>query len=125
MVSVNFNNNVKVYQSGGINKIETTHLPAQVATVSSPISPAPTPSFKAEPYRTTMTIRTQLVTDDEKKKFKEISEVLDGKYHAVNVECPNHDCEKVGWVTIGSSKQIVCVPNEIYIMQSDVIDTVD
>lgn len=52
-------------------------------------------------------------------------EVLDGKYHAVNVECPNHDCEKVGWVTTGSSKQIVCVPNEIYVMQSDVIDTVE
>ena len=51
-------------------------------------------------------------------------EVLDGKYHAVNVECPNHDCEKVGWVTIGSSKQIVCVPNEIYIMQSDVIEVI-
>ncbi len=80
MVSVNFNNNVKVYQSGGVNKVETTHLPAQVATVSNPMPPASSPSFKAEPYRTTLTIRTQLVTDDEKKKFKEISEVLDGKY---------------------------------------------
>lgn len=52
-------------------------------------------------------------------------EVTDGKYRATNVECPNHDCEKVGWVTIGSSKQIVCVPNEIYVIQSDVIDTVE
>ena len=52
-------------------------------------------------------------------------EVKDGAYRATNVECPNHDCEKVGWVTTGSSKQIVCVPNEIYIMQSDVIDAVD
>ena len=52
-------------------------------------------------------------------------EVLDGKYRATNVECPNHDCEKVGWVTIGSSKQIVCVPNEIYIMQGNVIDAVE
>lgn len=52
-------------------------------------------------------------------------EVLDGKYRATNVECPNHDCEKVGWVTIGSSKQIVCVPNEIYVMQVNVIDTVE
>ncbi len=52
-------------------------------------------------------------------------EVKDGKYHAVNVECPNHDCEKVGWVALGSSKQIVCVPNEIYIIQSDAIDTVE
>lgn len=49
-------------------------------------------------------------------------EVKDGKYHATNVECPNHDCEKVGWVSQGSSKQIVCVPNEIYVIQSGTED---
>ena len=51
-------------------------------------------------------------------------EVKDGKYHAVNVDCPNHDCEKVGWVSIGSSKQIVCVPNEIYVIQTDAVDQI-
>ena len=45
-------------------------------------------------------------------------EVLDGKYHAINVECPNHDCEKVGWVELGQTKEIVCVPNEIYVIQT-------
>lgn len=44
-------------------------------------------------------------------------EVKDHQYHAVSVECPNHDCEKMGWVKEGSSKSIVCVPNEIYVIQ--------
>lgn len=44
-------------------------------------------------------------------------EVKDHKYHAVNVECPNHDCEKVGWVEEGSSVSIICVPNNIYVQQ--------
>lgn len=81
MVSVNFNNNVKVYQTGGINKIQATNFPEPVTPVSNPItSPPSSPSFKAEPYRTTLTIRTQLITDDEKKKYKELTEALDGKY---------------------------------------------
>lgn len=49
-------------------------------------------------------------------------EVKDGKYRAINVECPNHDCEKVGWVKKGSTKQIVCVPNDIYVLQSESVD---
>ncbi|MFR7590434.1 MAG: NusG domain II-containing protein [Longibaculum sp.] len=44
-------------------------------------------------------------------------EVKDRQYHAVNVECPNHDCEKQGWIKEGSSKTIVCLPNEIYVKQ--------
>ncbi|MEG0276927.1 MAG: NusG domain II-containing protein [Coprobacillus sp.] len=51
-------------------------------------------------------------------------EVKDKKYHAVNVECPNHDCEKVGWVKEGSSLSIVCVPNEIYVIQEGAGDVV-
>jgi len=46
-------------------------------------------------------------------------EVKDHKYHATNVECPNHDCEKVGWVDQGSSVSIICVPNEIYVQQEN------
>lgn len=45
-------------------------------------------------------------------------EVKDQKYHAVNVDCPNHDCEKIGWVKEGESKNIICVPNQIYVTQS-------
>jgi len=44
-------------------------------------------------------------------------EVKDGKYHATHVDCPNHDCEKVGWVEKGSTTPITCVPNEIYVVQ--------
>ncbi len=51
-------------------------------------------------------------------------EVKDGKYRATHVECPNHDCEKVGWVEAGSTRQIVCVPNEIYVIQSGVEDNI-
>lgn len=52
-------------------------------------------------------------------------EVKDRKYHAVNVECPNHDCEKIGWVKEGSSKPITCVPNEIFVIQSGTEDQID
>ena len=47
-------------------------------------------------------------------------EVQDHQYRAVNVDCPNHDCEKVGWVKEGSSKSIICVPNQIYVVQANV-----
>lgn len=47
-------------------------------------------------------------------------EVKDHKYHAVHVDCPNHDCEKVGWVEKGSSVSIICVPNNIYVQQENV-----
>lgn len=46
-------------------------------------------------------------------------EVKNNRYHAINVECPNHDCEHVGWVRLGDPKEIVCVPNEIYVIQSE------
>ena len=44
-------------------------------------------------------------------------EVKDEQYRAIHVECPHHDCEKVGWVSLGSSKQIICLPNQIYVVQ--------
>lgn len=52
-------------------------------------------------------------------------EVKDRKYHAINVECPNHDCEKMGWMKEGSSKPITCVPNEIYVIQAGTEDQID
>ncbi len=45
-------------------------------------------------------------------------EVKNGEYHATDVQCPNHDCENVGWVKLGQTKEIVCVPNEIYVIQT-------
>lgn len=44
-------------------------------------------------------------------------EVNDGKYRVVDVECPNHDCERVGWVSKGSASAILCVPNDVFITQ--------
>ncbi len=44
-------------------------------------------------------------------------EVKDGQYRVFNVDCPNHDCEKIGWVILGSSVPIVCLPNHIMIVQ--------
>ena len=77
MVSVNFQNNVKVYQTGGTQKVQTAPLPAQNndrKTVSTPVA------FRAEGYQSTLTVRTELSTKSEQKKYKEISEVLSGKY---------------------------------------------
>ena len=49
-------------------------------------------------------------------------EVKNQEYHATNVDCPNHDCENVGWVKKGSTVSIICVPNDIYVQQVN-IDT--
>ena len=46
-------------------------------------------------------------------------EVKNHQYRAINVECPNHDCEKVGWVKEGSSRSVICAPNDIYVIQPD------
>ena len=76
MVSVNFQNNVKVYQTGGTQKVQTAPFPSssvESKTVSQP-------SFRGEAYISAVSIRTELVTPEEKKKFKEISAELDGKY---------------------------------------------
>ena len=51
-------------------------------------------------------------------------EIEDHEYRATQVQCPNHDCEKVGWVKQGSPKSIVCVPNNIYVIQSGVSEAV-
>ncbi len=44
-------------------------------------------------------------------------EVKDNAYRVINVDCPNHQCEQVGWVKKGSLNTILCVPNDIYIIQ--------
>ena len=76
MVSVSFQKNEKVYQTGGPNKIQTASLPTQN---ENRITTTP-PSFKAGAYTSAITVRTTLTTSDEKKKYKELTEALDGKY---------------------------------------------
>ena len=71
MVSVNFQNNVKVYQSGGTNRVQTAPLPVHTNPISD--TQKSTPSFKADGYRSAITVRTQLTTSDEKKKYKELT----------------------------------------------------
>lgn len=42
-------------------------------------------------------------------------EVMDGNFRVVDVECPNHQCEQMGWHDINSLTPIVCMPNEVII----------
>ena len=77
MVSVNFQNNVKVYQSGGIQKIQSASLSEQ----NSNNKHVTTPSFKATAYTSAVTVRTKLATSDEKEKYKDLTEALDSKYN--------------------------------------------
>ncbi len=44
-------------------------------------------------------------------------EVKDQKVRFHNVDCPNHDCEKVGWVEKGSLIPIICLPNGVTLTQ--------
>lgn len=42
-------------------------------------------------------------------------EVKDGRYRVVDVDCPNHNCEQMGWHDKDSYTPIVCLPNEVII----------
>ena len=42
-------------------------------------------------------------------------EVKDGEFRVFDVDCPNHDCEYMGWMNKDSLFPIVCLPNEIII----------
>ena len=42
-------------------------------------------------------------------------EVKDSKFRVVDVECPNHNCEQMGWHDKDSLSPIVCMPNEVMI----------
>lgn len=43
-------------------------------------------------------------------------EVKDGKYRVYDVDCPNKNCEKTGWVSIDDPTLIVCLPNNIVLV---------
>lgn len=42
-------------------------------------------------------------------------EVKNKQFRVVDVECPNHNCEQMGWHDIHSISPIVCMPNEVII----------
>ncbi len=44
-------------------------------------------------------------------------QVEGGRYRAINVDCPNKNCEGFGWVKKGSSVVIQCLPNNIIVYQ--------
>ena len=74
MVSVNFQKYEKVYQTGGTQKAQTAPFPVQNEEGKTTTTP---PSFRAQGYTSAVSIRTELTTSDEKKKYNELVEVLD------------------------------------------------
>lgn len=42
-------------------------------------------------------------------------QVENGRWRAVDVECPNHNCEAVGWVSAENYRPIICLPNGIIV----------
>ena len=43
-------------------------------------------------------------------------EVKDGKWHAFDVDCPNHNCEKMGWASKDLNYPIICLPNRLWVV---------
>ena len=43
-------------------------------------------------------------------------EVKDRKWRAVDVECPNHDCENMGWSSRDIYVPIICLPNRLWVV---------
>ncbi len=50
--------------------------------------------------------------------------VKDGKWCAHDVECPNHNCEQMGWDSVESPNliPITCIPNNIVIVTADMAE---
>lgn len=42
-------------------------------------------------------------------------EVKDKKFRVINVECPNHNCEEMGWKDESSLSPITCLPNKVVV----------
>ena len=77
MVSVNYQNNVKVYETSGVKpKVQTAPFPVQ-NNVPAPVTP---PAFRGEAYTSALTVRTALTTKEEKKKYEELSADLNLEY---------------------------------------------
>ena len=74
---VNFNNSLNIYKTGITQVEKPSNQPVTNPVSAKQISPQ---SFKAQAYTSTVTVRTELTTKEEKKKYNELSEVLDKKY---------------------------------------------
>jgi hypothetical protein len=72
MVSVNFQN-VKFYQTSGINK-QSAPFHCQNPSEGS------APAFKSGAYNSAVTVKTSLTSNSDKKKYKELSSELDYSY---------------------------------------------
>lgn len=44
-------------------------------------------------------------------------EVKEGRYRAIDVDCPNQICVHTGWVKMGDETPIICAPNGITVVQ--------
>ena len=78
MVSVNYQNNIQNSYLSGIRKVNPAPFTVPINN-SQPTNNIP-PTFKSDGYRTSLTIRTELTTSYEKKKYNELSAELDSKY---------------------------------------------
>mgnify|MGYP003571280842 CR=1 FL=1 len=80
MVSVNLQNE-KVYVASGAKEVQPAPFPLKKSVATNPnIQNSELPSFRSASGTSAVTVRTQLNTSDEKKKYKELSEALNGKY---------------------------------------------
>ncbi|MBR2066943.1 MAG: NusG domain II-containing protein [Solobacterium sp.] len=53
-------------------------------------------------------------------------EVKNKEWHISYVDCPNHTCEKMGWMNIDSwGVPITCLPNDIIIVPKTMADTME
>ena len=53
-------------------------------------------------------------------------EVKNGEWHISYVDCPNHTCEKMGWMNVDTlGVPITCLPNDILIVPKTMIDNMD
>ena len=77
MVSVNLQNNT-VYLSGRTENVKSASLKSEQKTENR--EAVTLPSFKAGGATSAVNVRTQLNTKEEKSKYKDLSEALDGKY---------------------------------------------
>lgn len=79
MVSVNLQTNEKVYGTGGAKQVQTAPFPLKNSAETQEKT-TKLPSFKAAGDTSAVTVRTQLNTKEEKKKYEELSEAVNGKY---------------------------------------------
>ena len=47
-------------------------------------------------------------------------EVQDGRWHAVDVDCPTQECVHVGWVGVDDYLPIICLPNGFAVVLEDI-----